>query len=154
MTRYLVFVGFGLLCIAVGSVLIRVARKRRQLLAESQRWPHIYGEITRSQPKPALGAQGGWDLDVEFRYRLGRSDYTSDRFELGFAPRYHTKAAAENHLQAYPVGARVTVYYNPMDPGQACLQRSHRGIANLTYGGAGIVLFGVVFAILPYLVRA
>ena len=45
----------------------------------------------------------------------------------------------------------MTVYYNPANPEQACLQRSHRGIVNLTCGGAAIVLFGLFFVVLPYL---
>lgn len=77
--------------------------------------------------------------DVWYKYEVGNVEYTNDRIsEAQFGSSNSSHAVRE--ARKYPVGKRVTVYYNPGNPSDSVLEQgigwTFVGIA----GGIGLVL--------------
>ncbi len=86
---------------------------------------------TKTTYRPALRYEYAIDGRTYQGYRIKADDYG------GSASR------AYNAVNRYPVGAEVTVYYDPADPGQAVLEQGADGTAVYLFGGVG-VLFSVI----------
>jgi hypothetical protein len=67
--------------------------------------------------------------------------YTGTKISFGFAKAFNSQQQAEAELARYPLGAVVTIYYNPSNLAEAVLERK-AGSAML-----GTAL-GIIFAIL------
>jgi hypothetical protein len=81
-------------------------------------WLTTDGKIIRSVLIPADPQSDAADeVDIEYEYTVQGTRHTSPEVfptEVGFP---------EEMLKKYPVGARVTVYYNPKNPSDAVLER-------------------------------
>jgi len=100
---------------------------------KSARWPSVDGGITASWMR-----SGYWRGvkfyrgEVEYRYRVGKTEYHGNAFSLGPA-----HAAAEEVwqrvLDEYPVGKTVKVYYDPGHPATAILEPGLHGEMEFLY---------------------
>jgi len=54
-------------------------------------------------------------------------EYKGDKITFGFTQGYGNYAKAQAALARYPLGAQVTVYYNPANPTDAVLERKAGG---------------------------
>lgn len=89
-----------------------IARGKRTL-----KWPAAEGVIEKSQP-----SSEGDDLlpEIVFSYTVSGHRYQRTmEFPGGTNP---TQALAASYVDKYPVGAKVSAYYNPQQPGQATLE--------------------------------
>ncbi|MDM7948111.1 DUF3592 domain-containing protein [Hydrogenophaga sp.] len=85
----------------------------------SKRWPTTIGEILESNIEED---SDGWAPHVRYAYAVERKHYTNDRLYFHLS-NGSTERDARKHLSPYPVGKRVTVYYNPRKPEEAVLDR-------------------------------
>ncbi|MDP2975717.1 MAG: DUF3592 domain-containing protein [Anaerolineales bacterium] len=78
---------------------------------------------------------------VKFTYRVAEQEYTGNKITFGFIQGYGNYKKAQAALAHYPLGAQVTVYYNPANPADAVLERKA--------GGSTISLvLGIVFILI------
>lgn len=59
--------------------------------------------------------------EVKYTYTVGGREYTGDHVRL-FELQVSNQEAARSVAARYPLGASVTVHYNPADPSQAVLE--------------------------------
>ena len=114
---------------------------------QAKGWAQAQGRITRSRVasrSPPAGSTIGRTEnvpDVAFSFSVRGRNYQGNRVSLGnISGRF-----ADEALKRYPVGATVTVYYDPADPDSNVLERdAPKGIVK----GCGGVLafFGVIVA--------
>jgi hypothetical protein len=104
-------------------------------------WPAAPGIMTRSEviDRGRFSRGGRYTLHLEYAYSVNGREYHADRFRAD--PNFfwgEPQVAAER-----PVGAAVTVYYNPVDPAKAVLDAGFSGEAII---GASMILI-LVFAV-------
>lgn len=88
----------------------------------TRQWPQTTGMIETSEP----GSEHD-DLlpHIVYRYRIGNEEYRAPfRFPEGTNP---MPEFAASYLKKYPVGAEVTVFYNPEQPQDSTLEPAARG---------------------------
>jgi Protein of unknown function (DUF3592) len=90
------------------------------------------------QQSSSSASAATYKTDVTYRYKVRDHDYSSERITL--ADFSSTAGRAQGIVNRYPDGSSVTVYYNPVDPSDAVLERGGTG-------GIGLLhLIGAVFA--------
>jgi hypothetical protein len=85
--------------------------------------------------------------EVVYSYSVIKQKLTSNEINppLNYSGTYFNGAwQTEDVLQKYPLNSAVTVFYNPEDPGQACLEP---GINYSTF--SIIFVFSLIFAVVP-----
>lgn len=93
-----------------------------QIKQASPAWPSAVGEVIESRARPfnaqtsePEAGKNEWLTEVRYRYTVNGVVRTGNRLRA-FSPHHFTRAEAEQALQAFPVGARVPVYYDPGQP--------------------------------------
>ncbi|GEM_PF-3842554 len=66
---------------------------------------------------------------ARYTYEINRVSCEGKKITFGFDAEFTTKQKANEYLTNYSVGAEVTGYYNPENPGEAVLIRSARKTA-------------------------
>ena len=100
-------------------------------LRQARRWPSTAGTVIASgvqarQKKPGDPGYNFGDAEVsneprvEYQYRVGKRKYRGRRITIGEKT---SGFELEAILARYPVGAAVTVYYDPANPQTAVLER-------------------------------
>jgi len=126
----------------IGSLLAtlwgwRVIVKGRKTLT----WPNVTGIIEESTP-----TSEGDDLlpHILFSYCVAEQSYRySVEFPRGMTP---TPEFTAQYMQRFPVGASVSVYYDPQKPNQATLEPGPvKGDWLIFALGIGSTLLGLVF---------
>lgn len=90
---------------------------------------------------------------ITYSYSIDGQEYISNQISTSkvwtdyFESRGRAGAAYEGTwLAMYPVGKKVIVYYDPLDPSNALLERDEYWMAYLTFGLAGLIgLVGLAF---------
>lgn len=90
----------------------------------SKSWPNVPGQITRSDVNQSRDdGKTMYATDISYDFTVGNKSYTGTRISLTSG---NTKTSSlkgiKKDLQKYPVGAKVTVYYDPELPNNAVLQ--------------------------------
>ncbi|RMG98831.1 MAG: DUF3592 domain-containing protein [Chloroflexi bacterium] len=116
---YVLFLGlFFVASITLTIVGVNVLRNARV----SEGWPTTTGEVVASSVRASSDSDGTtYYADVSYSYVVDDHRYVSDTVsfgEYGSSDRSH----AEEVVARYPVGKRVTVYYNPELPETAVLE--------------------------------
>jgi hypothetical protein len=107
----------------------------------------IGGSLTQKAPR--------WQLDLEYRYRVGDREYTARDYSSSTLPSSPARDGAEPSAELrqlaakYPVGLRVQAYVSPKDPGNAMLVRPERPTYAVLVAGAVLLLAGVVIKLRP-----
>lgn len=137
MNPYVILIGLfiaGGLATSVWGAIVLI-RGRRSL-----KWPTVAGIIEKSTWSP-----DDHDLlpEIEFSYKVDDQSFRS-RVEF---PRDLTPTAefSRSYVERHPVGALVTVFYDPVDPGNATLEPgSGRGDWLILALGVSATLVGVI----------
>lgn len=117
--------------------------------SEAAAWPEVTGRVTHTwlETGSTAGNRGQrhttYTPRVAYSYRVEGSLYLNDRLSLSQAHQQTSRDAAEDELRAYPIGASVTVRYDPTSPRRSALIIEDRG--NIPYIG---LLFGGLLTIL------
>jgi hypothetical protein len=134
----------SLVFIAIGLGMLYYARSLSAKAQQSLSWPSTEGVISHSavllQMRDTSDSTSTttYKADVAYRYKVRGRDYSSDRLTL--ADFSSTARRAQGIVGRYADGAPVTVYYNPVDPSDAVLERGG------TSGIGVLYLIGGVFA--------
>jgi hypothetical protein len=105
-------VGLVAVVIACGTV--------RQI--ESAYWPTAPGTITVSEP----AGQRGHSWELEYAYSVAGLQYNGTKYAYDPMPIQGNEEVLR-HIAVYPVGAEVTVHYDPDNPAEAVLRPGLRG---------------------------
>jgi uncharacterized protein DUF3592 len=89
---------------------------------ESGDYPFVTGTITRSEVTVQHGSKGGisYGVNINYRYEVGGQTFTGTRLRYNNVSSSN-ESAANDIVNAHPVGATVKVYYNPGDPQESLL---------------------------------
>jgi hypothetical protein len=130
-----ILIGFGVVAFAIGVVLY-VVQFRQGLQADaSKKWPTSSGTITASALERSPESKRRYRAVVQYRYRVGAAEYQSDRvFWGGNEGRQRHMALV---VEAYPVGRKVPIHYDPQNPTEAILDPAQNA------GSRPLVLYGV-----------
>lgn len=105
---------------AVGFLLYKGWKNRKQKELDSQTWISTTGEIIKSRVEVSGGEYTSVSPKIVYKYRVGENEYTCD--EISFSVLGRNESAYET-VDRYPEGMSVTVYYNPDNPNEATLER-------------------------------
>jgi Protein of unknown function (DUF3592) len=88
---------------------------------ESSDFKSVTGKVTQSEVRTHHSSKHGtsYSAHVAYRYTVDAQTYTSDK--LRFLAASSSSADAASIVNAHPVGAAVTVYYNPAQPAESLL---------------------------------
>jgi hypothetical protein len=94
----------------------------REILAlrrskQSESWPFTEGEVVSSHVKSRHDSDGdtSYSAAVRYEYVVDNATYVSRTISFG-RKLYFGRFSAEEVVTAYPVGEKVTVYYDPNNP--------------------------------------
>jgi hypothetical protein len=141
----------------VGGVLVVVRGYRIICQARaSASWQPTTGLILRSQLVAMSDSEGtSYAADVQYSYGVQGAEYTGNRIYFGddmwSMPFIRS---ARKYTERYPVGRRITVYYDPRNPCAAILEPglSLRSYATLVFGLL-LMLAGAFFLVLAWVVK-
>lgn len=127
---------FMLIVVAAFPTLILVALAVKLWeIRQASTWPETTGKVVTSKVVaknvPRLGSQSEEDPNdgdvqirneplIEYEYQVNGQRHRCNRYSIAERT---SGDELEEVLERYPVGAIVTVYYNPRQPGQALLER-------------------------------
>ncbi len=104
-------------------------------LQDSRRWPSAEGGIVRSEVvrKAAEQIKRRSNLYlyvplIEYEYTVDRRPLRGSKVSLGGEFNTSSRHRAETRCGRYAVGATVNVFYDPINPEDACLQRTSEGL--------------------------
>ncbi|WP_434632893.1 DUF3592 domain-containing protein [Chromobacterium sp. CV08] len=119
---------FALLLIAASVAGFCWLWRQAQLANAAQDWPLAVGAVERSAVEWRLrrggdnGDQREYRADVVYRYQANGRTYRAGNVRIPDAGFGGSQTLAADTVGRYPVGAAVSVRYNPADPQQACLE--------------------------------
>jgi len=90
---------------------------------QSETWPFTEGEVVSSHVKSRHDSDGdtSYSAAVRYEYEIGGATYVSRTISFG-SKLYFGRFSAEEVVAIYPVGEKVTVYYDPNHPKIATLE--------------------------------
>ncbi len=96
------------------------------------------------------------EVVIIYTYQVGSEVYTNDQIHvderLPNNKRFLDPAEADALAKKYPVGASITVYYDPADPRQSALQKDENRGLYLVGLNAGLAFYFLAGAITRFLV--
>jgi len=118
----------GILAVICAAALPRYVRAKG-----SEHWPTADGVITGSWLRVSSGRSAPvYHAEIEFRYRVGSTEYQSKKVSLGFE-HAQSRRGAEAVLDRYLTGEAVKVYFDPGDPSVGILEPGLDDEGNLLY---------------------
>lgn len=108
-----------LIAAVFGAILYAAGQKNKQ----AANWPTVPGTVVSSQVQTVRGTESGvsYEPHVVYTYTVDGQTYTGDKLNFS-AWRSTGKAEPQKKVDAYPVGAEVSVHYNPKKPREAVLE--------------------------------
>jgi Protein of unknown function (DUF3592) len=89
----------------------------------SEHWPRTLGSIVTSRVSVEHDVDGPiYDADILYRYVVDGHEYTCDRVRFGGLWSFSWRRPADAFTKRLPVGAPVTVAYDPAEPSRGVLQ--------------------------------
>ena len=140
----------SLVALALGALLFYLGWRQRRLLLASQSWPQAPGRILSARINVSHDAgdednapSTSYSPAVEYEYQVGPDRHVGNR--IAFAGRsYNSSKKAQQILDSsFPVGASITVFYDPAKPREAVLERAAPGKNVLLIVGALIFIAGI-----------
>ncbi len=108
---------------------------------KTKSWPTIGGTVISSE----VQRSSRYVPRIVYSYTVNGREFTSDKIRLTNFSQYKKKEDAARIAGAYPVDAKVTVYYNPVNAEEAILEPGIRGEHIFMF------LLGLVIFIAPLL---
>jgi hypothetical protein len=111
----------------------------------SKHWPRTLGSIITSRVSvESDGSLQGptYVAEILYRYVVDGHEYTCDRVRFGSLLSFALRRPADSFTKRFPVGAPVTVAYDPANPLRGVLEPGHAGQAYLK-----ALVFAVIAAI-------
>ncbi|MDI6769063.1 MAG: DUF3592 domain-containing protein [Anaerolineales bacterium] len=130
-----------------GVFLLIKSFKDRKKAEASQGWPATQGQILEARIAESTSTDSDGDTStsyspaVKFTYNVAGQEYKGNKITFGFTQGYRNYAKAQAALARYPLGAQVTIYYDPANPADAVLERKAGG--NTLAMVLGIILLAI-----------
>lgn len=120
-----VTVWLGGLFSVIGLAIIIQQKMLKKKARASQSWPTVDGTIRKSQVTHKAGYNQGstFRADVAYEYKVKARRYKGKNVCLSYDVGTGDRGRAEQRCAQYPVGRTISVYYNPDNPADACLER-------------------------------
>jgi hypothetical protein len=143
----------ALLLLIVGGIFTFLGVKFIRQQQDAQNWPAVQGIVTDTYIKENVNESIDQTDDtityvpkVVYEYVVDDRVYSGTQLRIGFERSYDRRQKANEAMTAYPVGAEVTVYYNPANPAEAALNLDLNGFNNvaLIVGVVLLALGGIV----------
>ncbi|MEK6372090.1 MAG: DUF3592 domain-containing protein [Acidobacteriota bacterium] len=98
----------------------------------SEHWPRTLGSIVTSGVSVEHDVDGRmYAADIRYRYVVDGNEYTCDRVRFGGFWSFAWRRPADTLTKRFPVGAPVTVAYDPAKPSRGVLEPGLGGQAYL-----------------------
>src|SRR5688572_13876597 len=109
----------------IGFFIYRRSQQSTAYRQDAQSWPGISGTILMSsvQSKRTGNSRSTYPVIV-YQYHVNGRDYQGQTVKAG--EQYlnvRVAGQAQATVARYPIGAKVTVYYNPANPAESALER-------------------------------
>jgi hypothetical protein len=122
-------------CLCLCFILIPLAfflhYTNRRKLSTAKGWASTSGMVQKSELQEFtqdVGEAGGsYGADIQYTYWVGGKEYTGRNVTIGGEGSFLTTGPAKALIARYPVGKQITVYYNPVEPGEAALEQRISG---------------------------
>jgi hypothetical protein len=136
---FFLFIGVGLV-IAGAGVWMMIKSLR------SENWPVTDGVILSAEMKSHSGSKGGttYSAAVTYNYQVAGMSYTGKKISIGQMS--SSTGYAQEILNRYPIGKKVSVHYSLADSSEAVLETDiHGGTWLCLGGGLAFALIGTLF---------
>ena len=110
----------------LGVVVVIQQQFLKKKMRASLDWPSTDGKVVRSQVVNKGGERGGgltFLPDIEYQYQVKARRYKGKNVFLSYDVATGDRSRAEQRCAQYPVGREISVYYNPDNPADSCLER-------------------------------
>ena len=126
----------AILILAAGLIVVFGELYASKDLEKTQGWQETEGEVEAFALSRTYVAD--YIPSIRYRYRVAGRDYTGESIRVGGRLSFRSKRLARELENAYSVGNRVSVFYDPEDPKKCCLDRQE------TAGGHSAMLWGLI----------
>ncbi len=137
---------FLLIFIGLGIWLVIKSIQDKKKAGESQNWPSTLGTITQSQVSESVSTSDddlpSYHPSVKYSYAVGGESFESNKIYFGAVSSGSQKKAQEV-IARYSQGSTVTVFYNPINPKEAVLERQSKSTTVMLVLGIVFVLMAV-----------
>jgi len=108
----------------IGWFLNKKSKEARALQQAAKNWASTTGKVITSRVEVSGGDHTTVSPHIVFTYSVYGKEYTSSQIKAGdiHMSSYGSRKAYDT-VDKYPVGAEVTVYYDPENPEQSALER-------------------------------
>lgn len=108
---------FGFVFLMIGMLTYYYFSKRYKIAKETDSWPQVQGEITKSEVKSVKIDRVQYKPAIEYKYNVNGSNYSNNWINVGnlFKERKGTREA-KDIVNQFPVGSTVTIYHDPRSP--------------------------------------
>ncbi|MBS1812473.1 MAG: DUF3592 domain-containing protein [Acidobacteria bacterium] len=146
----LVMAGAGLFYLAVPKLIISY---------HNQTWPSVVGQIVDSRWQNKLVSQNAarpnfkFTPKIEYSYIVDNTEYKGTTISLTSYDELD-RQLGKTKLEQYPTGRRVSVYYDPRNPGVSCLEQEKPTLIGVLGAIMGVVSFYIAFALIRQVVKS
>lgn len=135
---------FGLFILTMGVWIVHLGRKAVTKAKSAPHWPTTQAKIIESEVRKRPGANARFRFKIKYEYEVGGKRYTSKNIAIGGEIR-SGRTVAEKRQAQYPEGSVHTVFYNPDDAQEACLEPGVEGGGRVELlGGIAGIIIGVL----------
>lgn len=136
-----------------------LGKPMRDQAAASVSWPHVDGQITRSQlVRTRDDGKTMYSVDIAYAYEVDGRAFEGHRAYFGDSVRGSDPGPYRREIDRHPVGRTVHVHHDPTDPGESVLEPGVTWSVSFPYFlGIGLATVGgllIVSAVTPLLLVA
>lgn len=141
----------GLVIILLGLILVIVAIVNRNKAKAAEAWPVTPGQILSCKVERHISTDSdghtttSYEPKLEYSYSVMGTPMQANRISYGSVKTNYK--SAQKLADRYPVGAQVSVHYNPEKPAEAVLETAARGNTAGLVIGIVLLLMGVFLLI-------
>ena len=152
-TDYIALFCFGLMVLGGLAMIVSGARDLWQALASSS-WPAVSGvilesEVTAKTSSSSRGSSTTYYIKLTAGYQVNGQDHQTGTIYYGFSGGSGDVSAVRLEHLRYPIGAKVAVYYHPLEPARAVLRPGFDlDVLGLSSAGLALALVGFAFTLL------
>lgn len=103
-------------------------KKEHNLQKESVNWPTTEAVVSSSNVRRDWDKNNGapkttyW-FEISYNYEIEGKTYLGKRYTFQGGPSFNTKSLADALLAEFPIGKKITIYYQPDNPQEAVIKR-------------------------------
>ncbi len=115
--------------IAISALFIFLYTKQESSLrTESENWLSIEAVISESNIRRDWNKNTGtpnaiYQFELQYIYEVNNTSFTGSRYSFHGDSSFKSKSIVDQLLVKYPVGKRITIYYQPENPQESVVLR-------------------------------